>query len=171
MLIATMLGIIALGQTPQTYQPLAVKTGTWESKLLVTQSGRLPIPEEVLARMTPDQRAKAEAVIRERMDSQPTTRTYQSCLTSDELNRGSIFNPDKEQCKQKILNSTSSKVEFEVSCQQPQVQTSVHLTITAIDSGSVTGTGTSTVTANGNTMTSNSQFSSRWVSSSCTDSK
>jgi Protein of unknown function (DUF3617) len=169
--IAALLGIIALGQTPQMYQPLAVKTGTWESKLVITQSGQLPIPEDKLARLTPEQRAKFEAAMRARMNGQPPTRTYQSCLTSDELNKGSVFNPDKDQCTQKVLTSTSSTVEVQINCQQPEAQTSVHLTFTAVDSGTVTGTGTTTINGGGRTMTSNSQFSSKWISSTCSDKK
>ena len=170
-LIAAMLGIVALGQTSPTYQPLAVKTGTWESKLVITQSGQLPIPEDKLARLTPEQRAKIEAAMRARMNGQPTTRTFQSCLTSDELAKGAVFNPDKDQCTQKVLNSTSSAVEVQINCQQPEMQTSDHLTFTAVDSGNVTGTGTTTINGGGRTMTSNSQFSSKWISSTCSDKK
>jgi hypothetical protein len=51
------------------------------------------------------------------------------------------------------------------------MQTSTHLTINASDSQDVTGTGTTTVSANGHTMTSTTQFTAKWLSSSCRVSK
>jgi len=176
-LIVTTLGALSFLQTapvnqpPSGYQPLSVNTGLWTTKTVITQSGQAAIPDEVLARMTPEQRAKAQASLQPRLNGQPITRTSQNCLTADELKNGSVFNPDKEQCTEKLLNSSATSVEFTVSCQEPSMQTSTHLTLTATDPGDVTGTGTTTVTVNGRTMTSNTQFTAKWLSASCPSSK
>ncbi|HTE88846.1 MAG TPA: hypothetical protein VK639_07845 [Terriglobales bacterium] len=42
-------------------QPLNVKTGLWETTTTRITSGEIPIPAEMLARLTPEQRAKMEA--------------------------------------------------------------------------------------------------------------
>ena len=148
-LIASMLGIFALGQTPQTYQPMGVNTGMWQVNTVVNTSGQA-------------------AAMQSRLNGPLTNHSYQSCLTTDELNQGSLFNPDKKQCTQTVLNSSSTVLEVQVNCQYPNVQTSVHLTLTASDSSDVTGTGTTTLSANGRTMTSNTQFTAKWLSGSCT---
>ena len=172
-LILTTLGALAFLQTPPGnqppagYQPLSVNTGLWTTKMVITQSGQAAIPDEVLARLTPEQRAKAQASLQARLNGQPITRTSQNCLTTDELNNGSVFNPDKQQCIEKVLNSSATSVEFTVNCQEPSMQTSTHLTLTAADPGDVTGTGTTKVTVNGRTMTSSAQFTAKWLSASC----
>jgi hypothetical protein len=176
-LIVTTLGALAFLQAPTSdqppsgYQPLSVNTGLWTTKMVITQSGQAAIPDEVLARLTPEQRAKAQASLQARLNGQPITRTSQNCLTADELKNGSVFNPDKQQCTEKLLNSSPTSVEFTVNCQEQSMQSSTHLTLTAADPGDVTGTGTTTVTANGRTMTSNTQFTAKWLSASCPSSK
>jgi hypothetical protein len=176
-LMLTTFGALAFLQTapdnqpPSGYQPLGVNTGLWTTKMVITQSGQAAIPDEALARLTPEQRAKAQASLQARLNGQPITRTSQSCLTADQIKNGSVFNPDKQQCTEKLLNSSATSVEFTVNCQEPSVQTSTHLTLTASDPGDVTGTGTTTVIVNGRTMTSNAQFTAKWLSASCPSSK
>jgi hypothetical protein len=41
-------------------QPLNVKLGLWETTHTTTTSGQMPIPPEMLAKLTPEQRAKME---------------------------------------------------------------------------------------------------------------
>jgi hypothetical protein len=94
-LIVAMLGATALWQAPSNYQPLNANTGLWETKTVITQSGQAAIPEDALARLTPEQRAKFQAAMQARLNAPPITRTPQSCLTTDELNNGSVFNPNK----------------------------------------------------------------------------
>ena len=42
------------------YEPLNVKTGLWEVTTTVSTSGQMPIPPDLLAKLTPEQRAKFE---------------------------------------------------------------------------------------------------------------
>src|SRR5262245_38326842 len=85
-------------------QPLNVKTGLWESTITTTTSGQMPIPAEMLARLTPEQRAKFEA--RMNQNASPKTRTYtnRDCETKEKLAE-QPFNSEKE-CKQTIVTST-----------------------------------------------------------------
>src|SRR5882724_1490051 len=43
------------------FQPLDVKTGLWETTTTNTHSGEMPLPAELLDRLTPEQRARMEA--------------------------------------------------------------------------------------------------------------
>ena len=48
------------------FQPLDVKTGQWESTMTGQTTGMPPIPDDVLNRMTPEQRAKIQAAMQAR---------------------------------------------------------------------------------------------------------
>lgn len=50
---------LAFGQSK--FQPLNVKTGLWESTTTSTTSGQMPLPSDMLAKLSPDQRARIEA--------------------------------------------------------------------------------------------------------------
>ena len=49
-----------------TIQPLDMKPGLWEITLTVRSSGRPPMPPEVVAKLTPEERARIEAKAKER---------------------------------------------------------------------------------------------------------
>ena len=46
--------------------PLNVKTGEWEATITNETSGQMPIPQEMIDKMTPEQRAKMEAMMKAR---------------------------------------------------------------------------------------------------------
>ena len=56
------------------FQPLNVKTGLWESTSTSTTVGQMPVPADLLAKLSPEQRAKFEA--RMKANSAPKTRTF-----------------------------------------------------------------------------------------------
>src|SRR5581483_11215497 len=81
--------------------PFNVKTGLWET------TSTLPMSPELLAKLTPEQRARVEAALKgEANNGKPTTRTYKSCLTKEQLDRGTAFNNTKE-CTETPVTSTT----------------------------------------------------------------
>ena len=56
------------------YQPLNVKTGTWETTRTITVSGRPPISRDMLDHMSPEQRARFEAAMSRMITQMPKTR-------------------------------------------------------------------------------------------------
>lgn len=50
----------ASGSQTLKYEPLNMKLGLWERTSTFTKSGEMPIPAEVLNRLTPEQRARIE---------------------------------------------------------------------------------------------------------------
>ena len=67
--------------------PLNVQTGLWEMTQSATTSGQLPLTDEELARLTPEQRARLEEGVRQQ-NATPHTTTYQSCWTKEKLENG-----------------------------------------------------------------------------------
>ena len=70
----------------QDIRPLDAKVGLWESSTTTEMSGRampaMPqIPEAALARMTPEQRAKMEAMMKSRAGGTPMTTKV--CITKE----------------------------------------------------------------------------------------
>src|SRR5689334_10995600 len=73
------------------YQPLNVKLGLWETTSTITTKGQVPVSDEMLSRLTPEQRARVEERMKAQAGDRTTTHTYKSCLTKEKLERGSGF--------------------------------------------------------------------------------
>ena len=149
------------------YQPLNVKTGRWETKFVTTVSGAPPIPQEMLDKMTPEQRARFEAAMSKMASGTPVTRTSKSCLTKERLGKDP-FN-DRKECKETVLTSTGSKMEIHEVCTDEQSTFDSKVRIEASDSENVKGWVQSTVTGSGKTMNVNGTFTSKWIGAVCTE--
>lgn len=165
--IAVMLSSAAWAQTK--FQPLNVKPGLWESTITSTTSGQMPIPAEMLARLSPEQRAKLEA--RMKQNSTPKSRTYtnRDCETKEKLAE-QPFNSAKE-CKQTITASTSTKAEVKMVCEFGDVKSSGTMRIDVLSPENVKGSGQMTSNGGGHSMTVDTSFSAKWLGPSCGDVK
>ena len=149
------------------YQPLNVKTGQWQTTVLVNTGGTLPMPSGQMAKLTPEQRARVEAAMKQASRPKTTAHTNQDCLTQDELSKGTPFKSDDKKCTQKVLNSSSSKLNVEQDCAEDSMTTKTIMLLEATSPELVKGTGTVTATSEGHTFTSNISFTSQWLSSTC----
>lgn len=147
------------------YQPLDVKLGTWETVYTSTVSGAPPIPQKMLDKMTPEQRARFEAAMSKMASGTPKTRTSKSCLTRERLEKDP-FN-DRKSCTVTVLSSTGSKMEIEEVCQEEDAKSDSKVRIEATDSENVKGWMQSTVTGSGKTMNLNGTFTSKWIGTAC----
>ena len=154
-----------------TVQPLDVKLGLWETTTVSQTSGMPPIPPEMLARMTPEQKAKMEAMMKQRQAEGPKTHTDKKCVTKEDLGKGGWFDKDEEDCTKTVITSTSRKLDVKLECTKGGGKQSGTLNIEAIDSGNVKGSVQMTMTNGTNTMTMNSTLTSKWLGSSCGDVK
>ena len=155
------------GQTK--FQPLNVKTGLWESTITSTTSGQMPLPAELLSRLSPEQRAKFEARMKERSAPKARNVTNRDCETKEKLAE-QPFSSQKE-CKQTILTSTSTKAEIKVACEYGDVKSSGVMHIDVLSPESVRGSGQMTSQGGGHTFTVNTSFSGKWLGPSCGDTK
>lgn len=147
------------------YQPLNVKLGTWETTFTTTVSGAPPVPQEMIDKMTPEQRARFEAAMSKMASGTPRTRSSKSCLTKEKLEKDP-FN-DRQSCAEKVLTSTSSKMEIEEICSEENAKSDSKVRIEATDTENVKGWVQTVVTGSGKTMNVNGAFTSKWVGAAC----
>jgi uncharacterized protein DUF3617 len=151
-------------------QPLDVKLGLWETTSASNMSGAPPIPEEALAKMTPEQRAKFEAMIKARTGA-PTTRTHKNCLTKEKLEKDLSFGEDRGECTHNILSSSSRGAEVKFHCTSENMTSEGIAKFEAVNSENVKGTVHMNMTGSGKTMTMDTSLTSHYVTSSCGDIK
>ena len=151
-------------------QPLNTKMGLWDMTISSGFSGQMPIPDEVLSKLTPEQ----QAMIKERMKAAPgsggVTHAYKTCLTKEKMDNGATFGEDKT-CKPTVISSTSSKLVVKVDCQSNGMQGSGTMEYEAVDTENVKGTMHMTMSANGQTRTVNTTIVGKWAGPACGDVK
>jgi Protein of unknown function (DUF3617) len=154
---------------------LNVKPGLWETT--VSSPGGAPgmgaIPQDRLANLSPEQRAAIEAAMRARGGggSQPTV--TKSCITAEQLSKPLTFGQDNNRsCKVSLVNSTRSKQEMALSCDNPNMKATGTLTIESQNDEHYTGV--LLIHADGGDnggMQINRKFTGKWISSDCGDVK
>ncbi|MGA2963975.1 MAG: DUF3617 domain-containing protein [Candidatus Korobacteraceae bacterium] len=155
-------------------QPLNVKTGLWQVVQTSTAAGTPPIPADLQAKldqMTPEQRARMETMIKSRFGGTPTTRTYQKCITTKDLDTTPLLNQPDDKCTWTVLSSTGSEMEVRgTSCaagRDQGMQTDIHIKVQALDSENVKASAEGTATGNGHTVNISNTFSGKWIGATC----
>jgi hypothetical protein len=150
--------------------PLNVKTGEWESTITNETSGQLPVPQEMIDKMTPEQRAKMEAMMTARGMQGPRTMVNKQCIKKEDLAKPFAKNGENKACKQTILTSSATKQEVHMECEMGAGKQVGTLKLEALDSSTVKGSMQMVASNGGRTMNVNSTFSSKWLGSACTES-
>jgi hypothetical protein len=97
---------------------LAVKTGSWDVTSGFNEKESVDIPQSVIDRMMPEQRADYERIMRESA-KQPKTRTVRVCVTAEDL-KSTVFTPllwlAGGKCNLKVTSATAQHREAELEC-------------------------------------------------------
>jgi len=149
-------------------QPMNVKPGLWETTTTYSMVGEMPIPASMLARLSPEQRARMEERMKANSAATSRTVTDQSCLTKEDLENAD-FAENKDQCTQTILSSTGSKAAGTISCNLEGVTVNGSLEIEAVDQEHVKGSSHGTTTGGGHARKVDSIFASKWLGPKCTN--
>jgi uncharacterized protein DUF3617 len=129
------------------------------------------IPPDALARMTPDQRAKVEAMMKSQGSGSPRTSTNKSCMTPEKIKRSEMFYEQK-QCTKTVVTSSSSKLELRMHCtMEGGAKADGTVRVERISSESTRGSVQMTSTSGDHTMNMNSTFTSKWLGPDCGDVK
>ena len=152
------------------FTPLDVKPGEWQVTMTSETTGTPPIPPEVLSRLTPDQRAKMEAMAKARAAKGPQSTTRKHCLKKEDLEKPLTFNDDKT-CKATLISSSRTKQEMRFECAGEGVKTGGSLRLDAVNSENVKITTQGTMAGPNGGMTINTNTTAKWLSASCTESK
>jgi hypothetical protein len=146
-----------------------IKPGLWEVTSVPQVSGEMPIPEEQLQKMTPEQRARVQAAMQSSMGSARKPRVYKECMTPDKIARG--LDLDKgatdASCKRTILASTPSELKLHDECSRPNGKsvTDVHFQVEGTTR--MTGKVNIVMSSGGKSMTVNSSLSGKWLGADC----
>jgi hypothetical protein len=151
--------------------PLNIKEGLWEMTVTHSMTGMPAIPPDTLAKMTPEQRARIEAATRQSGMGGPTADVHKECVTKEKLDKQSAFSDNRKECTRTVLNSTGSKLEIKVHCEEKQSSTDATLLLEAASSDNVKGSMQSVTNTTGRTMNMNFTFSSRYLGPACGDVK
>jgi hypothetical protein len=152
-------------------QPIKAKLGVWEITSTtqmsgMPQAGAAPsIPADKLAQLPPAQRAQIEAMMKQRAGA-PTTRTQQTCVTQEKLNKGA-FSEEKPSCQRSILNSTSKSFEMHEVCTDADGSRTADAKYEITGDNNMKATVKVAAVRAGHTMNINMDLTGKWLSADC----
>ena len=146
--------------------PLDVKTGLWESTVTTESSGMPPID---MSRLSPEQRARLEAVFKQRAAQGPRTRTTKTCLTKDKLAEDPAAEPAEkgESCSTKIISQSSRHWQGKRICTLNGRKREFDVNITALSRERTRGTVKVVMSDASRSMKVNGTIAGKWLASDC----
>lgn len=154
-------------QSAAKLQPLNIKPGLWESTRTINRTGQLPIPAEMMNRLTPEQRARMEERMKANSAAHTNTTTEQHCVTKEDLEKDRLKLAETKECTTTVLNTTTSTVKAKFVCEQEGMHATGTLELIAADPEHLKGSYRSIADANGHTMNVDGTWTSKWLGSSC----
>jgi hypothetical protein len=148
--------------------PLDVRSGMWEGTMTIQTSGTPTIPPELLAKMTPEQKAALEAHIKSRESGGSKTSVTKHCYTKEDLKKGLNFGDEKGSCQHTVVNGSSSKQEMRIECANAGIKSHGTIHIEAVDPEHVKISSQISMGDGSRTMNVNATGTGRWVSDTCT---
>jgi hypothetical protein len=164
-LALTSLAVTAWVQAAELTKP-NIKPGLWEVATNPQISGELPIPEDQLAKMTPEQRARLEAAMQAH---QPKPRVYKECMTPEKIARGFDIakHGDDSSCKRNVVSSSANELTLHDECNKPERKTVTDVHFEVKGGTQMSGKINVVMTSAGKTMTVNSTVQGKWLGASC----
>jgi hypothetical protein len=161
-------------QAADEIKPLDVKPGLWET---TTEIAGMPamamptIPPEALAKMTPQQRAQIEGMMKSRGGSLGGPMTARSCVTRESLSKAMALGQRDSSCTYKVISSTPARQQVSVECTRENVKSSGDVTVERADTEHFKGTVAMKGTAGERAIDTKMTFASKWISADCGDVK
>lgn len=152
------------------WQPLNVKPGLWESTNTWTTSGEMPIPESMLSRLTPEQRARFEERVKANSAAKTHTNTDKHCVTREDLQNPPQLG-ERAECTWTMLESTGTRARGNATCRTEGITMTGTGEFDAPDQEHMKGSIHLTSTGGGHSMTTDATFTSRWLGSGCSNVK
>jgi hypothetical protein len=153
------------------FRSLDVKTGQWETTVTGQTTGIPPIPDEVLNRLTPEQRAQMQAVMQGRGAggaSKPIV--SKNCLTKDKLDKPfDVGNENTKSCSRTLVTSSGSKQEIHIDCTRDGGKATGTIKLEAVDSENLKGSMQMTMANGEHTMNMNYSFAAKWIGPACAE--
>jgi hypothetical protein len=151
--------------------PMDVKLGLWETTLTNQTDISSMVPPELLAKLTPEQRAQMEASMQGRGGAR--TSTTKRCVTKDTMNEAlasaSTDNMKKMNCTRTFVTSTSTKQVIHMECTSGTNKTSGDVQAEVIDRENTKGSMVMTVGGGGRGGNMKMAWTSKWLGADCGD--
>jgi len=138
----------------QAPERLDIKLGLWKTTTLTETSGQPPIPQDVLDRLTPEQKAKMAEHMKESFA--PKTVVGHHCVTQADLDKMTFAKPESKSCTSSNLRSTSRVQDANITCGNGAVKTTGTVHIEALDRQNLKGSFKMITTDGAHTMHMNS---------------
>jgi hypothetical protein len=150
------------------FTPLDVKPGLWETTVSTQAKGIPPAPPDVMARLTPEQRAQAEAAAKARGGVGQQTRLIKACLTADDLKKPFTLNDDAHAaCQRTVISSSAKNEDVHFECIKGQVRSIGDIHVEAVSPESTKGS--SQYKSGDGTRATDAKvtFTGRWIGADC----
>jgi hypothetical protein len=153
--------------------PMDVKLGLWETTLTNQTDISSMLPPEMLAKLTPEQRAQMESAMNGRAG--PRTSTTKRCVTKDTmieaLASASTTNLKQVSCTRTFVTSTSTKMVIHMECTSTSGtnKTSGDIQAEVIDHENTKGSMVMNVGGGGRGGNMKMEWTSKWLGADCGD--
>lgn len=146
-----------------------IKPGLWEVTSNPQISGEMPIPEDQLSKLTPEQRARLEAAMKASAAKGAPPRVYKECMTPEKIARGFEIDRhgDDSSCKRNVVSSTASELTLHDECNKPERKTVTDVHFEVKGGTQMSGKINVVMTSANKTMTVNSTLRGKWLAASC----
>ena len=146
---------------------LNVKLGLWE----VTTTGKSEgaVPEELLARLTPERRERMIAAMKA---SGGKSHTSKRCVTAAQLAQSfGAEGKENDTCQRTVVSNSATEMNVHTECSTGDGKRTSNARFHADNSETVTGKVNIVMTHGGKSMTFDSDVHAKWLSASCGDLK
>jgi hypothetical protein len=154
---------LALSAADKT-QPLNLKLGLWQMTYTIDRGSAVSIPPELLAKLTPEQRARTEARLKARAAQGPHIETKRFCLTEERLNKAVFEESDNKSCQRTIVASSSKVLQFKQECAAADAKRTFDGRIEALDPETLKGSLKANSAGNAANAT---DLAGRWIGADC----
>jgi hypothetical protein len=163
----TLSGAAVVAQAADFVKP-NIKPGLWEVTNSPQVGGEMPISDDQLAKLPPEQRAKMEAAVKAGVANANKPHTYKECMTPEKIARR--FDIDKREgsaCKRKIVSSTPNELQMHDECSDAGRKTVSDVHFQMKGGTQMSGKIDVVMTSGGKTMTVNSTVQGKWLGADC----
>jgi Protein of unknown function (DUF3617) len=165
------LAIVVLAEAAEPIK-LNIKPGLWEIASEGKIDGAPPIPDDQLARMTPEQRARFEAAMQASMAEAAKAHLSKNCVTPEKIARGlDIQQHNNASCDKKIAVNSASELDVNEDCSTDKGNTVMREHFQLSGSEQMSGSVHMVRTSAGKSMTIDSNIHGKWLGASCGDVK
>jgi hypothetical protein len=161
---------LTLGASDKT-QPLNIRLGLWQMTYTTQLNGSVTaraIRPELLAKMTPQQRARTKARLKARAEQGPQVATKQYCLTEEKLKNAAFNNENSRSCKRTTIASTGQIQQFHEECTEAKTKRTADGKFESSQPETLKGSlQVKSTDANAKSVSTKMAITGKWLSSSC----